>query len=446
MIKVLFISYQFPPLSVGGVYRPLKFVKYFNDYQIEPFILTLPPNEYKKVYHRFQIDNNWLNEIDRVRKQIIYVPTENLLASTKNRFKNAFNLYFNFFKGREAKFWRKSFFSIAESLIKKHDFKAIIVTAPPFSVIGLAVKLAQKNNLPLIIDMRDSMSMWVYAPYATYFHFFITKFIERYWFKKASKIISVTEQMIKDWKRIHKRCDKSKFCVIPNGFDSNLQFSEIRLKPSDKLTIGYIGSFYYEPSNRELMFQKWYKKTLHRKFQYVPRKEDWLYRSPFFLFKTMKFLFKKSPELKNKLFVKIAGNKPEWLIQMINKFDLNNNVELVGFLSSEKLEDFKKNCDAWLSTSVKVIGGEDYCIAGKTFDYIVTSKPILAFVTNGAQKDFLLKSGMAVFCNPDKIEDAANEIEKIIKNGIVLKPNKDFIENFDRKILTQKLANIIHSL
>ena len=441
MTKVLFIAYQFPPLNVGGSFRPLKFVKYFNDFQIEPFIITLDPKDYAKVYKNFNTDYNLLNEIKDVKKKIIHIPTENLLAA-----KNKISSYFNFTKGKEAKFWKKNFFKITQKLIEQNTFKAIIITAPPFSVIALAVKLAKKNNLPLIIDMRDSMSMWVYSPYATYLHFFITKTKEKYWFKNAYKIIAVTKEMIEDWKKIHKHCKIEKFQVIPNGFDENIAFDKIILKPTHKLTIGYIGSFYYNPENRKLIFQPKNEKKWHRKLQYVPRKEDWLYRSPFFFFKTLHYLFEKKPELKNKIFVKFAGNKPKWLIEMIENFKLQNNVELVGFLSSDALQKFKNQCDAWLSTSVKIPEGRDYCIAGKTFDYITDRKPIFAFVSEGAQKDFLINSGMAVIFDPDNIQQAAEKLENILHYGITLEPNKSFLERYHRKFLTKKLADIIHSL
>ena len=194
------------------------------------------------------------------------------------------------------------------------------------------------------------------------------------------------------------------------------------------------------------MFKSWKEKKLHRKLQYTPRKEDWLYRSPYFLFKTLNKLFNISPELKSKIIVKFVGSKPDWLEKMIGEFNLQENIEHIGFLPFDETEKFQQSCDALLITSVKVIDGEDYCIAGKTFDYIATQKPILGFVTEGAQKQFIEKSGTGIICNPDDIDGSVNTLKNIFDNGVTLKPNKKFIEKHHRKNLTKQLSEIIHSL
>ncbi len=445
METVFLISYQFPPLNVGGVFRPLKFVKYFNNFGIRPIIFTLSPESYSKVYENFNIDNSLLNEIENVDKEIIHIDSKDLLKKRKNKIRTFLEIYFSVTSVHDK--WKKFFIKEAAKAISKYSPKAIIVTAPPFGIIKHAVKLSKKNNIPLIIDMRDSMSMWIAQPFGSYIHYKATVSKENNWFKQANKIIAVTQQMINDWRKVHPNIPIEKYHVIPNGLDKKIEFSPITLKPTEKkFTIGYVGSFYYDPVNRDLIFKPWYKKKMHRMLQYVPRKEDWLYRSPYFLFKTLNFLFKKYPHLKNKIQINFAGVKPKWIDNMIKKFDIKENVSFVGFLPFDKVVEFQKNCDVLLSTSVKVIDGEDYCIAGKTFDYIAMQKPILSFVCEGAQKDFLIQSGLGIICNPDDTYNSAKTIKKIIDYGITLHPNKNFIEKHYRYNLTKQLAEIIFSL
>ena len=69
MTDVFFIAYEFPPLNRGGVFRPLKFVKYFNDFDIKPIIFTLNPNDFEKVYSGNSTkDSLLINEIENVEK------------------------------------------------------------------------------------------------------------------------------------------------------------------------------------------------------------------------------------------------------------------------------------------------------------------------------------------------------------------------------------------
>lgn len=447
MIEIFLISYQFPPLNVGGVFRPLKFVKYFNDFGIKPIIFTLSPKDFPKIYENKKPDYNLLKDIENVDKEIVYVKSSELLLKRKTKLQDFSQIYFNLSKGSEHKKWQNNFFIEAEKALEKYSPKAIIVTAPPFGIVELAVKLSAKTGIPLIIDMRDSLSMWISQPYGSYFHYKLTLIKENRWFRHAKKVITVTQQVVNDWKRVHKNIPDSKYAVIPNGYDEQINFNDIEIKPiKDKFIIGYIGSFYYNPESRDLMFKPWYKKRLHRKLQYTPRKEDWLYRSPYFLFKTLNLLFKSSPKLKSKIIIKFVGSKPDWLEKMISEFNLQENVKHLGFLPFEETEKFQQDCDTLLITSVKVIDGEDYCIAGKSFDYISSQKPILGFVTEGSQKDFIEKSGTGIICNPDDIKASVNTLKNIFVNGVTLIPNKEFIEKHHRKQLTKQIAEIIHSL
>jgi hypothetical protein len=42
MINVLFVAWEFPPLTAGGVQRPLYFVKYLKEFGINPIVVTVP--------------------------------------------------------------------------------------------------------------------------------------------------------------------------------------------------------------------------------------------------------------------------------------------------------------------------------------------------------------------------------------------------------------------
>ena len=39
--KILFVSFQFPPLNMGGTKRPFAFAKNLSKFDIEPLVLTL---------------------------------------------------------------------------------------------------------------------------------------------------------------------------------------------------------------------------------------------------------------------------------------------------------------------------------------------------------------------------------------------------------------------
>ncbi len=449
MIDAIFIAYEFPPLNAGGSFRPLKFVKYLKHFGINPIVYTLSQDSYHKVYEHPKVDNSLLQELQENEIEIVEVPSDNVLELYSSNFKYMWHRCFSVYFGNHYVKWEKHLLRSIRIAKKKCDPKVIFVTVPPFSMISGALKISKLFDLPLVMDMRDAWSVWNNPSYVSIIHYWVTILIERKLFKRAAYAIGTTEQTIKDWKRLHPSIDSDKFRYIPNGYDSSeegMEFSKFESIPrSDKFIISYTGDFYYFPKSREAVFTPWWKRKGRRLIQFVPRKEDWLYRSPHFFFKAIRKLIDLKPELKDKLIVKFAGNKPDWFDDMVKEFGLSSIVRHLGFVSHEDSIRILEESDALLLTSLKVIGGEDYFIAGKTFEYIIARKPIIGFVCEGAQKDFLKNSGVAIICDPDKTEESAQKLLTLIEVKQTFSPNNIFLENFHMKKLTKKLADIIKS-
>lgn len=447
MIDVIFIAYQFPPLNVAGSFRPLKFVKYLKHFRINPVVFTLSQDCYHKVYKDPNVDGSLLKEIDRNEIEIIQVPSDNVLEVYSNKFKYIKHRCFSVYFGDHHEKWEKYLLKSIHDATKKYNFKVLFVTVPPFSMIAPALKVSQLYNLPLIMDMRDAWSMWNASSYPSIIHYWATIFLERKLFKRAAYLIGTTEQAIKGWKKLHPNIHSDKFIYIPNGYDSSeeaLKLPQFESVPfNDKFTITYIGNFYYFPESRKAIFKPWHQRKGRRLLQFVPRKEDWLYRSPYFFFKTIRKLIDLKPEMEQKLILKFAGDKPHWFDNMVREFGLCSMVRHLGFIFHEEAIKLQQESDALLLTSLKVIGGEDYFIAGKTFEYIMANKPILGFVCEGAQKEFLKNSGIAIICDPDKTKESAEKLLNLFENKQTFTSNNIFLKNFHFKKLTYQLANTI---
>lgn len=213
--------------------------------------------------------------------------------------------------------------------------------------------------------------------------------------------------------------------------------------PGRPFIIGYVGTFYYSPAARAAMMQPWWRKKPNRMIQYSPRREDWLYRSPWFFFQAVARLLADHPEYRARLRLRFAGQKPDWIEAQVNELGLAGNVEFLGLLDHAGALKFQEDCDALLVTSSKVIGGADYSIAGKTFEYFSMRKPIVGFVADGAQKDLLAESGLAVICDPDNPADSARQLDQLISGQLRLEPNIPFLKTLHRRELTRKLAALL---
>ena len=118
-------------------------------------------------------------------------------------------------------------------------------------------------------------------------------------------------------------------------------------------------------------------------------------------------------------------------------------VEFLGRISLEESLRFQQTCDALLLTSSKVVGGQDYSIAGKTFEYVSMQKPIIGFVTEGAQKRILERTGMSVICDPDDPNASAMSLERVLDGPRWAMPDETFLDSLHRIPLTEKLARVI---
>jgi len=232
-----------------------------------------------------------------------------------------------------------------DSAVAKADPSALYVSMPPF-IGALALELARRSRLPLILDFRDHWSQWCSGPKTTWVHHQILLRRERKWLEGAAAIIGVTGQLIQDLQHAHPKVSKHKFHVVPNGYDAELPAAimpRTDTAPGAPFVIGYVGSFYYSPEARASVMGRWWARPPHRWFHYTPRREDWLYRSPFFFFRALQTLLANRPELRFKIKVRFIGDCPDWLPVQIDQFGLRDVVEIWGVSLIVRRRSFSKH-------------------------------------------------------------------------------------------------------
>jgi len=439
-VNILFLAFEFPPRNAAGVYRSLAFTKYLPQNGINPLILTLDPDNYGDMYQSFSIDPDLGREVLEQRR-IYRIKTS--YKKKKNHLAQFVEVFFSI-HGNETKLWEENVFAILDQVINEYRPSAIYATLPPFGSLPLALKISRKYNLALIYDFRDAWSQWTMTPYGTFGHYIRTLQLERKYLKAADAILATSKQIFEDFKRLHPSVSTDKYHYIPNGYEGELnKWKGIEVN-KDTILIGYVGSFYYSTAGRADMMKKWWQRKGHRMLQYLPVKQDWLYKTPYFFFKALSELIKTNPEIAAKIKVQFAGKKEEWLDEMIKEFGLEKHAEHIGELTHNDSLSFQESCDILLLTSAKYIDGrKDYMIALKTFEYFQQQKPILAFVNEGALKDILIESNMALICDPDNSEASMKKMADLLKGKIQLKPDVDFIKSLSRDKQTKQLADII---
>ena len=419
-MKVLIITYYWPPAGGSGVQRWLKFVKYLQSFNIEPIVYTVENADYPKE------DITLVDEIPndvKVLKQPIWEPTNLLFWKKKNDKKkdisNSTNSGFlsfirgNFFVPDPKVFWVKPSVKYLQKYLKANTIDVVISSGPPHSMHLIAQKLKDKNNIKWIADFRDPWSDLYYNK--DFKQLFFTKNknkkLELNVLKKADCILTVSNSLEKEFKKNANRVE-----VITNGFDDEVLLEESRIL-DDKFTFSYIGL--------------------------LPKQSN-----PKLLFKVLQKLTNENIDFKNDLKLNFIGDISDEVKAEIEYNNLKQYVSFFGYVSHQKAIEYQKKAQVLLLLIPNVEKAEGI-LTGKLFEYLTAKRPILAMGPENGDLSEILRStnsGVVVgFNNEEKLTSEIRNLYEEYKKGS-LNVNSENIKQFHRKELTKKLATIIKSI
>jgi len=337
--------------------------------------------------------------------------------------------------------WKPYLYSVLEKAVNEFNPRFVLITVPPFSLLNIVTKFFGNKKIPVICDFRDPASFWVSSPFPSKLHYLYLKYVEQKSFSTCAMALVVSPEMKNIYSQLYPKVSH-KIEVVFNSFKDYVP--DIHPNKREKFIIGYFGSFYFDAYSDHLKKQKWWKKKPYQYLQYTPYKQEWKYRTPYFFFKTLSYLFREHPKYKESVSVVFCGNKPKWFNDMVQEFELSEVVSHKGFLPKDKIVDLENQCSAFLITSSKFIGARDYCIAGKTYDYFCYKKPIIAFVADGDQKWIVENSGLGLICDPDDPIKSSKKLKDLFERGAKkYMPNYLFLDQF---ITHHQLSDLIHKI
>tara|TARA_B100000809_G_scaffold187565_1_gene185867 strand:- start:29732 stop:30991 length:1260 start_codon:yes stop_codon:yes gene_type:complete len=419
-LKVLIITYYWPPAGGSGVQRWLKFVKYLQNYDIEPIVYTVDNASYPKE------DVSLINEVPKnikVLKQPIWEPTDLFFWKKKkeqksdvsNSVNNAFLSFVrgNFFIPDPKVFWVNSSVKYLQAYLKSNKIDVIISTGPPHSMHLIAKKLCQKNNLKWIADFRDPWTDLYYNKEFKQLSFAKNKNIklETTVLKNADCVLTVSNSLKKEFAKQAKRVE-----AITNGFDDEV-LTNNRINLDSKFSISYIGL--------------------------LP-----IQSNPKLLFTVLNELSIENPDFKKDLKINFIGDISDVIKVDIETNNLLENTEFIGYVSHQKAIEHQKKAQVLLLLIPNVEKSEGI-LTGKLFEYLTAKRPILAIGPENGDLSEILKStnaGVVVgFNNKEKLTVEIRKLYQQYKKGS-LKVNSLNIEQFHRKELTRNLSEIIKSI
>jgi glycosyltransferase involved in cell wall biosynthesis len=238
MKKVLFISYAFPPMGGGGIFRITKFIKYLPEFGIQPRVLTV-----KNHFHPYK-DETLLAQIPEAI-EVTRIDYNDPALWIKAHWWQSFLFYgyYPWFSISDQRIsWIRPAIEEAVKIIKKEGIDTIFTSFAPASdhLIGLEVK--KRTGVKWVADFRDEWATSNYYSFPTPLHAAKVRNLEKDVIMAADVITTVSEPLTAYFA---KTCGEPDKCLtLTNGFDREDFEEVINLPKRDYCQILYAGAFY----------------------------------------------------------------------------------------------------------------------------------------------------------------------------------------------------------
>ncbi|MGY6562106.1 MAG: glycosyltransferase [Luteibaculaceae bacterium] len=428
-MKILIITYYWPPNGGAGVFRWLKLSKYLSRYNdLEIFIYTplngeaqfIDPTLEKEVSDKITIIKSKIYEPFSIYKLFLglkqsdKIPTGFLETKKSNRIKNKIAVWIrsNFFIP-DAKFlWINPSVKLLKKHIKDNKIDWIISTGPPHSTHLIALKLKEQLNIKWLADFRDPWTNidWFSKLKLTSFAKKKHEELELSVITTADKVITVSPTWAKELQQIGTRPVE----VIHNGYDNEdlIPTNSYRESPDStknkKITLLHTGSLNAD-------------------------------RNPKNFWHSLKNIIDLNKEIE--LEVKLIGPVDNTVFEIIHELQLKKIVKHIKLLSHSQTLQEILNADILLLLLNRTKNNLGI-IPGKLYEYMQSKKPILAIGDPRGDSADIIKE-----CNLGEIIDFETIIteEKLlaIKNLKIKLPIAK-TEKYSREFQAKKIREILY--
>ncbi|WP_411162025.1 glycosyltransferase family 4 protein [Flavobacterium sp. DG1-102-2] len=423
-MKVLIITYYWPPAGGPGVQRWLKFVKYLPDFGIEP-IVYIPENPTYPL-----VDEGLLKEVRQdvtILKQRITEPYAWASAFSKSSTKKISSgiipqkkkqsflqrimlwVRGNLFIPDARVLWVRPSVKYLSKYIKENGIDTIITTGPPHSLHLIGLKIKQLHNVKWIADFRDP---WTTIGY--------------------HKALKLSDSAAKKHKELERKVLNTADDVLVTSPTTKAEFQALTTKPITVITNGY---------DTETVA----KQSLDEKFTLAHIGSFLSERNPTILWEALAELTAENEQFKYKFELKLIGAVSREVLDFLDDTGLSGFVNSLGYVPHAEAVAQQRKSQVLLM--VEIDSEETKCIIpGKLFEYMVSERPILAIGPDGADFASIVQTtNTGIFVTYNEKEKLKNALLQWFNQYIegALKSNAIGLQQYSRKNLTAQLVQLL---
>jgi glycosyltransferase involved in cell wall biosynthesis len=448
MHRVLFIAYYFPPIGGSGVQRPAKFVKYLSEFGWRPYVISTDGGRAQVEFDQTLLGDipsdvpvwrvptphptpvNWLARWIGWRGNASQAGKEAQAASPGDSLGSSGPLWKRLRRMLlspvyliqeplvdDALYWSLRIVPLAKTIVEREGIDLILVTAPPWSPLLAASLLGKLTNRPWVADFRDLWTDDTVCYTSTGIRRWLDKWLEGLVVSRANAVVSVSEPCLQILcRKAEERMMNKPVSVITNGWDRSDLAEGGREQLGVALNLGKDGTV----------------TLVHPGSSY--RGETTA------IVRALRLL--SSPEVSRQLRFHFVG-----YVHPQNQAEIGNSERSSSFQIERQRVSHPEAIELMRTSHILLLLGNDsFAARGKTFEYMLIGRPVLA-ISYGPEAALIRECGIGCVVHPDDIGRLAQVLRHIALDyeGFVAEyyhPNWEEINRYDRRALTQQLAEV----
>jgi glycosyltransferase involved in cell wall biosynthesis len=412
-MKVLLVTFYFPPAGGAGVPRVLKLAEHLPQLGIETHVLA--PDDPKWVHRDESLPVPAGTTVHRAR----YVgprgrrPADELhgLSGIKRIARTTTLSGRRLLMPDENVSWTLTAVPAALRIVREQGIDVVLTSSPPNSVNLIGSTVKRRAGLPWVADLRDSL---VAHPHRALERRLVRlkeqsqRLVARQVADNADAIVVVSAAIADE---ISAWSPAGEVVEVPNGCDFE-EFEDLSYTRGEQFTITHAGSFFGRRDPRPFLsaLQRVEGVTARFAGDFRPGDREWA-----------------------------------------QALGLDGRLQLVPFVSRKESLRLQRTSDALLLLIPDADGRGKGILTGKLFEYIAAKRPILALIPpDGEAADLLRQTGAGIVVAPDDndaiaaaLQDLRDRWRNHTLDTVLLDPETN--DNLSRRHRSEQIAEIVRT-
>jgi glycosyltransferase involved in cell wall biosynthesis len=427
-MRVLAISYFFPPIGGAGVQRNLRLASHLSERGVEMVVLT-GPAEVSSLWtpHDERLGSELPSEVELHR----IAGPEPSVSPMRGRLERILRIDSDW-----ARWWRRGV--VAEGRHVGRGCDLIWALMQPYASARPVAELASELNVPWVADLADPWALDEMQIYPSSLHRRLELREMRNALLSSAAIVMSTREAARQLVGSFPELRSHRLAIGPVGWDRD----DFRAPPPQRsgtrpFRIVHTGYLHTELGRKQRRLAR------VRKLLGGTRNDvEILTRSHVFLLRAIDALLEQRPELRGRIEFDLAG------VQSAADHEVTSErfvVRMLGYLEHPASVALIRSADLlFLPMHDLPLEHRSTIVPGKTYEYLAAGRPILAAVPNGDARDILAEAGGAFLCQPSDEEAMAeivsNRLDAFIAGKAEPAPNREVVERFEYGRLASEMA------